>query len=137
MALSGSTFRKLRNSLVNKIKKKKMASENRRKLNVFSVFLQILTISNAFQITSLWRRNQHKAKGSIVAKCETHECKFKQMACLKDCQRGLARGLGFCAAFSGSYAPFIEKYGEDYARESDGYLDNLISRSGGQLLELF
>ena len=105
-------------------------------MNVISVFLQILTISNAFQITSLWRRNQHKAKGSIVAKCETHECKFKQMACLKDCQRGLARGLGFCAAFSGSYAPFIEKYGEDYARESDGYLDNLISKVWRTTFEL-
>ena len=98
-------------------------------VRLICVFLHILTISNAFQITSLWRKNQHKAKGALAVKCESHECKFKQQACLNDCQRGLAKGLGFCASFGGTYAPFIEKYGEDYARDNDGYLENLISRS--------
>lgn len=106
-------------------------------IRLICVFLQILTISNAFQITSLWRKNQHKAKGALAVKCESHECKFKQQACLNDCQRGLAKGLGFCASFGGTYAPFIEKYGEDYARDNDGYLENLISRSKWKFLGFF
>ena len=106
-------------------------------LRLICVFLQILTISNAFQITSLWRKNQHKAKGALAVKCESHECKFKQQACLNDCQRGLAKGLGFCASFGGTYAPFIEKYGEDYARDNDGYLENLISRSKSKIFRIF
>ena len=106
-------------------------------IRLICVFLQILTISNAFQITSLWRKNQHKAKGALAVKCESHECKFKQQACLNDCQRGLAKGLGFCASFGGTYAPFIEKYGEDYARDNDGYLENLISRSKSKIFRIF
>ena len=106
-------------------------------VRLICVFLQILTISNAFQITSLWRKNQHKAKGALAVKCESHECKFKQQACLNDCQRGLAKGLGFCASFGGTYAPFIEKYGEDYARDNDGYLENLISRSKSKIFRIF
>ena len=106
-------------------------------IRLICVFLQILTISNAFQITSLWRKNQHKAKGALAVKCESHECKFKQQACLNDCQRGLAKGLGFCASFGGTYAPFIEKYGEDYARDNDGYLENLISRFKSEFLGFF
>ena len=98
----------------------------RANMNTNLVFFQFLMVSNAFQISSLWRKG--KKKENQLKDCRSDECKVKQAACLQDCQRGQAKGLGFCTAMSGTYAPFIEKYGEGYARENDGYLENLISK---------
>ena len=95
-------------------------------MNTNLVFFQFLMVSNAFQISSLWRKG--KKKENQLKDCRSDECKVKQAACLQDCQRGQAKGLGFCTAVSSTYTPFIEKYGEGYARENDGYLENLISK---------
>lgn len=103
-----------------------LVNTRRVNMNTNLVFFQFLMVSNAFQISSLWRKG--KKKENQLKDCRSDECKVKQAACLQDCQRGQAKGLGFCTAMSGTYAPFIEKYGEGYARENDGYLENLISK---------
>ena len=98
-------------------------------LKIFLIF-QCSILSGAFQIPNLFRIGDESNKDAIKD-CKTNDfsCKLKQQSCIEDCQKAQASGLGFCAVFGGTYAPFIEQFGYAYAAINQDYLPNLVIAS--------